>query len=223
MVGKSDKKSADLIADVCRVVRKGIRSKKTAAALASFTNRLYSNVPPDDLRGMTVETLAGAAGSLWALAGERQAGTAKVRVFNPRKETHGWGLGGHTVVEVVNDDMPFLVDSLTSAINRTGAEVHLVIHPVFLVNRNAKGKLIGLADETAARGATSESVMHIQMSEQTEEECAALALQLEKALADVRAAVEDWRSMRARARELVSELEDSPPKLPHAEVAEAIA
>ncbi len=223
MPGKSDRKLADLITAVCGRIKKEVRGKKAADALIDFTQRLYSNVPPGDLRGMTPETLAGVSGSLWGVLGERTPGRAKIRVFNPSEDKEGWTVGGHTIVEIVNDDMPFLVDSIASAVNRMGGEVHLIIHPIMLVKRSAKGKLSAVVDETAGAGAVSESVMHIQISEQTEEECKALASHLEKVLEDNRSTVEDWRSMRARATELVAELEDRPPKLPHAEVAETIA
>ena len=115
MPGKPSSKLAGLISSVSGHIQKKTRSKKTGAAMADFARRLYSNVPPDDLRGITPETLAGAAASLWEQMADRQPGKAKVRVFTPRADSHGWAIGGHTIAEIINDDMPFLVDSLTSA------------------------------------------------------------------------------------------------------------
>jgi glutamate dehydrogenase len=222
MSGKAEAKLSQLIDQVTRQVGKKTRSGKTADALVDFTRRLYKNVPPDDLRGISPENLAGAAHSLWKLMGQRQPGTAKVRVFNPRQDSDGWAVG-HTVVEIVNDDKPFLVDSMTLGINNMGAEVHLVIHPVMLVKRASGGRLQGIVDETDAAGALHESIMHIQVNEQTDEDCEKIARHLEGVLDEIAASVEDWRSMRARCGELITELEDRPPLLPHAEVAEAIA
>jgi glutamate dehydrogenase len=52
------------------------------------------------------------------------SGTPKLRVYNPRTEEHGWS-SPHTVIEIVNDDMPFLVDSVTMEVNRQGYTLHL--------------------------------------------------------------------------------------------------
>jgi glutamate dehydrogenase len=222
MPGMAEKKLSQLIDQVSRHVGKKTRSGKTAAALVDFTRRLYKNVPPDDLRGMTAENLAGAAHSLWKLMAHRAHGESKVRVFNPRQNTDGWAVG-HTVVEVINDDMPFLVDSMTLGVNHMGGEVHLVIHPIMLAKRASSGTLKGIVDETDAAGALHESIMHIQVNEQTDEDCAKIARHLESVLDEVSASVADWRSMGARCGEIIAELEDRPPPLPHAEVAETLA
>ena len=76
-------------------------------------------------------------------------GTPKVRVYNPRFEEHGWQ-STHTAVEIVTDDMPFLIDSVSMELNRRGCGVHLIIHPVLRVRRDADG---AARDPPAARGA----------------------------------------------------------------------
>ena len=63
--------------------------------------------------------------------------TPKVRIYNPRLEQHGWQ-STHTIVEMVTDDMPFLIDSLGMAMDRLGWHVHLIIHPVFRVRRRRR-------------------------------------------------------------------------------------
>ena len=67
---------------------------------------------------------------------DRPQGTANVRVFTPTVDEHGWSAGGHTVVEVVTDDMPFLVDSVTMELNEQNRDVHMVMHPQILVRRD---------------------------------------------------------------------------------------
>ena len=83
-----------------------------AAVIAKF----YDHVPPDDVAGRSPRDLGGAALSLWRFAGRRRPGQPKIRVYNPEPDVDGWS-SPHTVVEIVNDDMPFLVDSVTAAIN----------------------------------------------------------------------------------------------------------
>src|SRR5204862_305 len=82
----------------------------------------------------------GAAMSHWSFARKREPGHARVRVFNPTIAEHGWQ-STHTVIEIVNDDMPFLVDSVTMEVNRNGLTLHLIIHPLMAVHRSTDGTL----------------------------------------------------------------------------------
>src|SRR3546814_20334482 len=88
---------------------------------------------------------------------ERPPAAAKVRVHIPTLSEDGWK-SPHTVVQVVNDDMPFLVDSVTAELNRRGHTVHLVIHPIVPVAR-AAGRLVSIG----GHGASLESMMPFEM------------------------------------------------------------
>src|SRR5690606_20379885 len=111
-----------------------------AAEVSEFVRRYYGLTAPEDLAERAVEDLYGAALSHWQFASEFAGGEPKLRIFNPRREEHGWQCA-HTVIEIVNDDMPFLVDSITMEINRQGLIVHLVVHPVMRVRRDAGHRL----------------------------------------------------------------------------------
>src|SRR5258708_16943809 len=139
---KPEELKAELIDRVATLAheRQGqARSGETEA----FTRRFYQNVPPDDVLGADPAELYGAAVALWRFAEARPGSEVKVRVYNPRFEEVGWH-STHTVIEIVNDDMPFLVDSVTADLNRQDLAVHLVIHPVITVRRDAKGHLVEL-------------------------------------------------------------------------------
>src|SRR5215469_10295386 len=114
-----------------------------AEPIRRFIKQFYDHVPPEDVLQRGTDDLYGAALSLWHFAQERKPRTPKLRAFNPRAEEEGWRVG-RTVVEIVNDDMPFLVDSVTAALNGLDLAVHLVIHPILHVRRDPKGKLIEL-------------------------------------------------------------------------------
>src|SRR3546814_3632228 len=75
-------------------------------------------------------------------------GKNRVRAYMPDPARDGWE-SPHSVIEIINDDMPFLVDSVTAEINRHEAEVLLVIHPIISLRRDAKGKLVELAPSRA--------------------------------------------------------------------------
>src|SRR5215467_235827 len=141
-----------------------VRAKAPAAqrgAIERFVNEYFQEVAPEDLIERRVDDLYGAALSHWNFARKREPGKPKLRVFNPTVEEHGWQ-STHTVIEIVNDDMPFLVDSVTMEVNRHGLTLHLIIHPILSVERGADGVLAGLAsgeDPNARR----ESFIHVEV------------------------------------------------------------
>ncbi|HVR98705.1 MAG TPA: NAD-glutamate dehydrogenase [Thermoanaerobaculia bacterium] len=211
---------SELIDQVAERVR-ALAPSDQAPVVERFARQLYADVPAEDL-DTAPETLASVALELWAFAQERQPGTPKVRVYSHRTQNPSRLPG--TVVEIVNDDMPFLVDSVASELMRLGAELRLVIHPILSVERDAAGRLTALHDEggEGSGGGTGESFMHIRLGPQPAERHAEFQEQVQKVLADVRAAVADFRAMRQRCDELAGELEQSPPPLPPDEIAEGI-
>jgi NAD-specific glutamate dehydrogenase len=120
-----------------------------------------------------------------------------VSAFNPSLEERGFQ-STHTIVEIVNDDMPFLVDSVTTEVNRHGLTLHLIVHPVIAVLGAAAGLLRGLAADTVGK-ATRESFIHVEVDRITDagqRQC--LEADIDRVLDDVRAAIGDWKAMRAK-------------------------
>src|ERR1051326_8223515 len=105
-----------------------------------FERLYYAEVDPEELAARSGRDLAGAAASHLELGRRFASGKSTIRAYNPTQGQHGWQ-STHTVVEIVNDDMPFLVDSVTMEVNRQGLTLHLVIHPVLRTVRNAAGEL----------------------------------------------------------------------------------
>ena len=123
----------------------------------------------------------------------------KLRVYNPKLEQNGWQ-STHTVVEIVNDDMPFLVDSVGIEINRHGLNIHLVIHPVLAARRDEAGRLVDLGTAEQVGDGLRESFM-LEIDRQTRPEVLTqLEADLRRVLGDVRHAVQDWQAMRAGSR-----------------------
>ncbi len=189
------------------------------AKAVRVVGKFYEHVPPGDIIGRSPRDLCGAALSLWRFAERRRQGQAKIRVHNPDPLADGWS-SPHTIVEIANDDMPFLVDSVSLAINGTGRVVHLVIHPIMTVARDPQGRLLEVRDLQAA--GCRESWMHVEITRSSDsDDLARLAQTLSGVLADVRVAVEDWLPMRERLKELVDELSRPPsPPVPATELAE---
>ncbi|QZY28446.1 NAD-glutamate dehydrogenase [Nocardioides coralli] len=185
----------------------------------------YRNVAAEDVCERSVEDLYGALDSHLELARTRPQGTAQVRVLTPGQD-QGWSAAGHSVVQVVTDDMPFLVDSLTMELTQQDYDVRVVIHPQMDVMRDITGELrsvTGVEDGSVAvaEGAIRESWMQVEISRvRTAEEAQALEGALQRVLTDVRVAVEDWSKMHATALQIVDELEENPTPLDGDEVAQ---
>jgi len=183
----------------------------------AFARGFLQRVPQDDLAQRPVGEWASLVRAVFEFVRERDAGTAKVQVSNP-------AMGGRprTVVEVVTDDMPFLVDSVGMALAATGLATHAVIHPVFRVEREGR-RLVAIHPADSDRG-HGESVMHFEVDRVVDPEAIERLQQaVLVALDDVRASVADWQPMRSRMLELADSLATAPMPVDAAGVAEAQA
>ena len=184
----------------------------------------YHWVPAKDLADREPADLCGAVVAHWRLAQQRQRREAKVNVYNPDSERDGWS-SPYTVVEIVSDDMPFIVDSVTMELSRQGNPIELIIHPVMRVVRSGDGELTEVLEPGGmAFGFETESVIHAEVARQADpERLAVLSAGIELVLEEVRAAVEDWAEMRARTTALATELRREAPPADLHQLAEAQA
>src|SRR6478752_992436 len=195
--------------------------------VAALLTAYYRHVAPEDVCDRSDVDLYGALASHWKLADNRPQGTAQVRVFTPTLSEHGWSASGHSVVEVVVDDMPFLVDSLTMELSRQLRDVHVVIHPAFDVVRDITGALQSMAvvpdGALEPEGeAVRESWMHVEIDRLPEgDDPADIIEDIQRVLRDVREAIEDWSKMHAQVEVVVDQLRSDPPPLDADEVRQA--
>ena len=218
MTANGDTGRVQRFEEVLRLVRSKVAAPQRAL-VEDFVQRYFQDVDPEDIAERPAGDLYGAALSHWNFARKREPGRARVRVFNPTLEEHGWQ-STHTIVEIVNDDMPFLVDSVTMEVNRHRLMLHLIIHPIVAVERGADATVTGLAREDA-KGARRESFIHVEVDRMTDPvEIESLAAGIGAVLDDVRAAVNDWKAMRERVLAIVAEVDKQKLPLPAEELAE---
>ncbi|KIL97835.1 NAD-specific glutamate dehydrogenase large form [Paramagnetospirillum magnetotacticum MS-1] len=196
-------------------------SEPLAKAGAERLIRAYAaGIPLADLAEADPELVYGAALGLLAFMRERKPGTPSIRVFDPDLDRHGW-VSSHSVVEIINDDMPFLVDSVAMELARRGIKVHLLVHPVVRVDREESGTLGQIAANGG--GSSQESVMHVEIDRQPAEIQAQLADSLAQILGQVRHAVADWRRMLETLWAGVTEFEGASTKVAAEEKQETLA
>src|SRR5437773_2749637 len=205
MTVAAEDRKVDLVQRLATEARNRVPPAEAESA-SQFVWRYFALVAPDDIIYTSFDTLLGGALSLWEFGKDREPGKPKVRLFNPTVEKNGWSLE-HTIIEVVNDDMPFIVDSVTAEINRRERNIHLLLHPV-----------------VQTKDGVTQSYMHLEIDQVTDrEEMDHICKSIEKVLADVRIAVADWRTMRQTLAENIKELESKKLPMPPEEVDEAKA
>jgi glutamate dehydrogenase len=202
---------AELIDAVCSRVRERLPGEQ-GIPCESFVRQYYHRVPIEDLAVRDPLDLYGAAVAHWNLARQRAPGQATVHVYNPDFDQDGWR-SSHTVIEIVTDDMPFLVDSVTMELSRQGRSIDLMIHPVIRVRRDERGALREVLEpDTEAEDAIREWIMHAEVvCESDPGRLRELRDGIERVLGDVRLVVEDSAAMRERAVGLIDQLERQPP------------
>ncbi|GAB6197019.1 NAD-glutamate dehydrogenase [Lysobacter xanthus] len=178
----------------------GAQLPKAQQALGeAFARAFYKRMSNDEFPQHAPEAWASLAAGFLDFAKTRKPGSALVRLFNPTVRTHGWE-SAHTVLQVANDDMPFLVDSVTLALAERGIAVHVLGHPVVPLKRDRAGRLQAIGEGAA------ESLMHLEIDRQSAEDMASIEGAVRQVLEDVRAIVVDWSEMRDRMVHVAEDL-----------------
>ena len=178
---------------------------------AAFLRAYYRLVATEDLVDRDPEELAAIAESHRRFAAHRQVGTVNVRAFNPTVERDGWE-DTYTMVQIVVDDMPFLVDSVVAALGGFDRGVHLIVHPQLSVRRSITGELNDVltgdeaVPEVETLGVVPESWMHLEIDRVSDDYLPRVEETLRQVLDNVRDSVEDWPKMRAHALTIATDL-----------------
>ncbi|HET9665651.1 MAG TPA: hypothetical protein VFP09_02800, partial [Desertimonas sp.] len=177
-------------------------------ALGQFLALYYSELPEDDVDDRRIDDIYFVGVAHFDLGRIRTVGSPLVRVMSPDRERDGWSTP-HSVVLMVTDDMPFLVDTMRMRLERHGLDIHLLVHPMLLVQRDAAAEMVRVApfgDRLAGTAAESwllEAWTQIEIDRIDDQMAEALERELETAVAEVRSVVGDFDRMRDRLGSLV--------------------
>lgn len=165
--------------------------------LSALEAALAKGSIPGESEDFDDQALSAAATFLGGTAQVRKPGQIAMAI-----ETLGEGAHGRYMrIAIINDDMPFLVDSIAGTLAAADVTIYRLLHPVLSVNRDGKDQLVAVLDDDEP-GARRESVIYIEADRVDAKGRRALEKQLRETLADVRAAVTDWPRMReAMARD----------------------
>lgn len=207
-----DAHSAEILSTMQRMLLKRAPDAKI------FSAQLFARASYEDISAYLPEDLAGFAEDAWRHLQKRKTGAISLRIENAPQNRI-------TVVEVINDNMPFLVDSVMAALTELGHDIRLVLHPIFNVSRDKSGKLTGLyGNQPPPFGTkvTRESFIHIHIEAIDSTSAEILRRELQRTLADVGLVVADWKPMLARLDKVIEQFRTAPPPIPSAELSEAV-
>ncbi|TRW49730.1 NAD-glutamate dehydrogenase [Aliidiomarina halalkaliphila] len=197
-----------ILEKVSETIRQKLPSE-SANLVDEFAHRLYRNVSRDDFVGRDHSNIYGAIVGLWhSFSNYESNSKATIKVYNPEVAKYGWE-SPHTIVEIIQTDMPFMVDSVRMALNRLGINSQLLLHAPLVHRRNSDGSVREIlpAGETDAKAQT-DTVFLIEVDRQnTTDELKLLKKELTSVMEEVFLAVSDWQPMRQRLKDIVADLE----------------
>ena len=206
-----------------QLVEKNIPAAQ-ASLLIKFIHQYYATVSVEDLLKYDIMDLYGALISHWHLLYQRQPGEVKVKIYNPEFEKHGWK-STHTIIEIAQDDMPFLVDSIQMELSRRLITTHMLIHVGGLkVVRDNNSKITEIFPPgPTTEKCQKEAVIFFAIDRQADNEVMeSLENSFNAILSDVKYAVEDWPKMLERLHTVIEDLEANHPPVPKRDYEEAL-
>lgn len=181
-----------------------------AKQVEQFATCLYAHMSKDDLNARNDSDLYGAVLSLWNALNKTPKGQTHLRVFNPSQSKHGWQ-STHSIIEVIQPDMPFLVDSVGMALNRMGITAHVMLHTPLAIERSTQE-----VTKVSYLNQSPESTEHVAVflieidRQSSTEDIKALEREIQSVLGDVAASVNDWGAMSAKLSETIKDLPKRP-------------
>lgn len=190
------------------------------ATIKAFAATYVRRIPYADIPDIPVEQLYAEVADLLHFIDARGEQRSVVRAFRPTLDVCGYSTVG-TVVQVVVDDMPFLVDSIANVVSRSGAGIERHLHPLIGTTRDASGALISVSSARSAP--RTESVQHFELDRiLTEQESEQLVADINGALRDVAVAVRDFDPMRAAVGEMVEAAKASVTRYGYEDIQESV-
>ncbi|WP_292007390.1 NAD-glutamate dehydrogenase domain-containing protein [Chiayiivirga sp.] len=188
--------SLEPILDALRAMVPAPRFKEASLFVEAF----YGRMSAEEYRLRSPQAWAALARGFLDFVRERRPGKVAIRTFNPTVEEHGWE-SPHTVIQIANDDMPFLVDTVGMVLAQHDIAIHVLGHPVLKIRRDPGGNVLALGE------GESESLMSLEIDRQTEpSDLQRIEDEIVAVLNDVRACVQDWQAMQLKLRAIAEEL-----------------
>lgn len=191
-------------------LRNRLRQETQDPRLEAFILALFADAAAEDLIQYNAVQLSFIVKQAWKNFSCHKSQTHIINIYNPDFKAEESPSRPVTIVEIVNDNMPFLFDSITSEIQASGYEARLVLHPILSVTRDAEGRLeqfFGILMPQDCPVLQRDSLIHIHIDRLEEDkERAELAMRLDRILSQLRHVVQDWQPMRLRLTQAIESI-----------------
>ncbi|MDQ3177917.1 MAG: NAD-glutamate dehydrogenase [Actinomycetota bacterium] len=188
---------AELAAALAQLTEMAQVRQPDDAVLAEFLPRYYEELPESDVDDRKLEDVYAVAVAHLTLGRVREPGQTIAKVLSPDRDRHGWQ-STHSVLLVVADDVPFMVDTVRMVLERHGLAIYLLVHPMLDVVRDADHRVAAWSGEAAE----VEAWTQIELDRCDEAAGRALETEVTAAIAEVQGVVADFGEMRDRLRSL---------------------
>ncbi|PJD91394.1 MAG: NAD-glutamate dehydrogenase [Legionella sp.] len=200
--------------------------KKQAALCGEFVRQFFTTMAVEDLKESSIDDLYGVAINFWSLIKERKPNETKIKIYNPTIEQHGWK-NTHTIIELICDDMSFIVDSLRIALKRMNIELYLTIHMggirVTRDQQNHIDQILPRLDESISNSLVEAPIL-MKIDRQNDPKVIhELERQFHRILIENRAVMDDWTLMREKVCAIAEELKCAPNSISPEEIDETQA
>lgn len=200
--------SSVILKNVAKLINEKLPAERQKL-VEDFASRLFENMASEDLDRRIDVDLYGASLSLFNAFNEAFEDEPVIRVFNPELGADGWQ-SEHTIVQIVVNDLPFLVDSVRMALNRLSITSHLLLHTPVKVNRDKSGQVTEFIDLKAGTGTHQQTVFLIEIDRQGDKkQLSSLTKELASVLDDVGIAVQDWKPIQEKLAACINEVKKS--------------
>lgn len=172
------------------------KSKKSPELFSDYVKIFFTGSIGKDFADYTIEELYNLTLSSFNFASSKPKDNFKIEIFNPTKEKDGFELP-YSVFNSVNEDMPFLVDTIAMQFNNFGIEIKNIIHPILTAQRSKDGKIISLLRENDR---SNESIIQFHVGKISNEEIEKLKIRISEVIESVKMVVGDWQEMTKLAK-----------------------
>jgi len=182
--------------------------------LSTLLQAWQESVPSEEWRRLDHDVLRADGAALLEFGNRRRPTQTLLRVSCAPASAKA----AYSLVQLITEDMPFLVETLSMTLAQAGVSAHIIIHPILRVQRDTAGRIRSLDQDLTADGGRHESWQYLRIDRVGDPaECEQLQRKLNAAIADVRRACRDWMRMRNEVLRLCADISRNPPPL-HADI-----
>ncbi|MFC3153357.1 NAD-glutamate dehydrogenase [Litoribrevibacter euphylliae] len=189
------------------IVQERLQGKK-CQEVEAFGRHFIRSAPREDIEVLKPSDLYGLVLDTWQFIQDFEDNHFKIRVFNPDYEQNAWQ-STHTIIQVLGQNMPFMIDSMRMELNRRHITIHSIYYNLIATQRD-DNKLLKSWNPPENDNIDKEVIIHLEVDRHTaKKQLTELQKSLSKILNDVESCVHDYKSMRDKVTDISEEINQS--------------